>query len=854
MEAQPELVSGEVKHLQRCINDLVSLLALPAIWSGGDPSQLLHTLLDALIRMLSLDLVSVRLTDPVGGATVEVVRLAELQRQRQRPMPSAHEICEALSQSFKNDSQKWPPPLRNLMGEGDVSIVSLPLGLQGELGVIVAAAERTDFPRQTETLLLSVAANQASIGLQEAWFRSQQKRIADELDQRVAQRTAELAAANSELQLQVGLLQHLPVSAWTLKPDGTPDFVNQVWLEYSGQTLDFVRSHPEAWMTAIHPEDRETASRSFWDGVRSGQGFAMETRTRRARDGTYRWHLNQAVVLRDAAGKVLKFVGATTDIDDQKRAQEKLRGSEARKTAILESALDCILTIDQEGCITEFNPAAEYTFGYHRDEVLGMPLSNVVIPLSLREKHRQGFARYLATGEAQMLGKRIETTAVRADGSEFPVELAITRIPLEGPPSFTGYLRDITERKRAEEKLRRSESFLAEAQRLNLTGSFSWFLDTDEITFSEELHRIFNFERGTPLTPERISGRVHPEDIPLLSAKIEEARLGGGEQDYEIRLRMPDDSVKYLHTISHRTRDGAGRLEIIGAVQDMSERRSSEEALSKARSELSHVARVTSLGVLTASVAHEVNQPLSGIVTNASTCLRMLAADPPNVDGARETARRTIRDGNRASEVISRLRSLYGKKDPMIESVDLNEATREVLALSLSELQRNRVIVLQELADGLPLVAGDRVQLQQVILNLIRNASDAMSAVDDRPRQLLIRTEADEDDHVHLTVKDVGVGFAPQAADRLFESFYTTKNEGMGIGLSVSRSIIESHHGRLWARLNNGPGATFAFFIPRSTDRSSDQSSDQSSHQRFDDATGADDNPEIPTPDVTDAA
>jgi PAS domain S-box-containing protein len=854
MEAQPELVSGEVKHLQRCINDLVSLLALPAIWSGGDPSQLLHTLLDALIRMLSLDLVSVRLTDPVGGATVEVVRLAEPQRQRQRPMPSAHEICEALSQSFKNDSQKWPPPLRNLMGEGDVSIVSLPLGLQGELGVIVAAAERTDFPRQTETLLLSVAANQASIGLQEAWFRSQQKRIADELDQRVAQRTAELAAANSELQLQVGLLQHLPVSAWTLKPDGTPDFVNQVWLEYSGQTLDFVRSHPEAWMTAIHPEDRETASRSFWDGVRSGQGFAMETRTRRARDGTYRWHLNQAVVLRDAAGKVLKFVGATTDIDDQKRAQEKLRGSEARKTAILESALDCILTIDQEGCITEFNPAAEYTFGYHRDEVLGMPLSNVVIPLSLREKHRQGFARYLATGEAQMLGKRIETTAVRADGSEFPVELAITRIPLEGPPSFTGYLRDITERKRAEEKLRRSESFLAEAQRLNLTGSFSWFLDTDEITFSEELHRIFNFERGTPLTPERISGRVHPEDIPLLSAKIEEARLGGGEQDYEIRLRMPDDSVKYLHTISHRTRDGAGRLEIIGAVQDMTERRSSEEALSKARSELSHVARVTSLGVLTASVAHEVNQPLSGIVTNASTCLRMLAADPPNVDGARETARRTIRDGNRASEVISRLRSLYGKKDPMIESVDLNEATREVLALSLSELQRNRVIVLQELANGLPLVAGDRVQLQQVILNLIRNASDAMSAVDDRPRQLLIRTEADEDDHVHLTVKDVGVGFAPQAADRLFESFYTTKNEGMGIGLSVSRSIIESHHGRLWARLNNGPGATFAFFIPRSTDRSSDQSPDQSSHQRSDDATGADDNPEIPTPDVTDAA
>jgi C4-dicarboxylate-specific signal transduction histidine kinase len=208
------------------------------------------------------------------------------------------------------------------------------------------------------------------------------------------------------------------------------------------------------------------------------------------------------------------------------------------------------------------------------------------------------------------------------------------------------------------------------------------------------------------------------------------------------------------------------------------------------------------------------------------------------VDGARETARRTIRDGNRASEVITRLRALYGKKDPTTESVDLNEATREVLALSLSELQRSRVVLRLELADDLPLVTGDRVQLQQVILNLIRNASDAMSAVDDRPRQLLIRTERDEDNRVRLTVQDAGGGFDPQAADRLFESFYTTKNDGMGIGLSVSRSIIESHQGRLWATLNNGPGAAFSFAVPR----------------RSEGATGADSVRDIRTPDVTDAA
>ena len=265
------------------------------------------------------------------------------------------------------------------------------------------------------------------------------------------------------------------------------------------------------------------------------------------------------------------------------------------------------------------------------------------------------------------------------------------------------------------------------------------------------------------------------------------------------------------------SRDENGQLEYIAAVQDVTARRLSEEAVDKARSELAHIARVMSLGALTASIAHEVNQPLSGIITNASTCLRMLAADPPNVDGARETAQRTIRDGHRAADVITRLRALFGKKDITFEAVDLNEATREVIALSLSDLQRNRVILRSQLADDLPLVAGDRVQLQQVILNLVRNASDAMSTVDDRPRHLVIKTEPDEGDQVRLSVQDAGVGFDPQAMKRLFEAFYTTKNEGMGIGLSVSRSIIESHHGRLWATPNDGPGATFSFSIPRET-------------------------------------
>jgi signal transduction histidine kinase len=256
------------------------------------------------------------------------------------------------------------------------------------------------------------------------------------------------------------------------------------------------------------------------------------------------------------------------------------------------------------------------------------------------------------------------------------------------------------------------------------------------------------------------------------------------------------------------------------AAIGLQDARRSEDALNKLRAELAHVARVTTLGALTASIAHEVNQPLSGIITNTSTCLRMLAADPPNIDGARETARRAIRDGNRAADVIARLRKLFRKQGSGTELVDLNEAAREVLALSFSELQRQEVSVRAEFLDSLPAVCGDRVQLQQVILNLLLNASEAMCGVNERARQLKIWTRYDDND-VHLSVQDTGVGVDAQRVDRLFEPFYTSKPDGMGMGLSVSRSIIESHHGRLWAAPNDGPGSTFAFSIPRAEERDS---------------------------------
>jgi C4-dicarboxylate-specific signal transduction histidine kinase len=288
----------------------------------------------------------------------------------------------------------------------------------------------------------------------------------------------------------------------------------------------------------------------------------------------------------------------------------------------------------------------------------------------------------------------------------------------------------------------------------------------------------------------------------------------GLDSEFVQRLLMSDRSVKYLHIVARSTSDWDGRPAYLGAIQDVTERRLAEEALNKVRSELAHASRAMSLGVLTASIAHEVNQPLAGIVTNASTCLRMLADGSPNLDGARTTAQRTLRDARRAADVLQRLRLMFARKESVTELVDLNEAAREVLALSSSEFRDRGVVVEINLAVDLPPVIGDRVQLQQVILNLVLNAADAMTEMSDGPRNLLISTIREDGPEVRLSVCDTGPGIDPATAGKLFQAFYTTKSKGMGVGLSISRSIIESCGGRIWGAPNSGPGATFSFTVP----------------------------------------
>lgn len=666
-------------------------------------------------------------------------------------------------------------------------------------------------------------------------------------------RRAEEARRESERSFKL-TIDTIPALAWSARTDGSAEFLSQHYLDYVGLSAE--QAEDLGWTVAVHPDDLNGLAATWQAIMASGKQGEAEARLRRF-DGEYRWFLFRASPLRDPSGTIVKWYGTNTDIDDRKRAETNL----AREKRLLEmiasggllrdvlSELCTMVEAAASGCYCDFHPIdwsgpiIEYSVApslpaSYTDPIAGLSLNGDALPCAIAARQKtqvvvEDIDRWhdapVRTHVLKHGLRSVWSTPIYAKDGRVLATLCLYQCqPASPSPQHQSVIAHAThlasiaiERLRTEAALRRSETLLAEGQRLSSTGSFSWRVDTDEFVFSEELCRIFDFDPSSPISLEKIRSRVHPEDVPVMFAQVARVRAGQGYVGYEMRLRMPDDRIKYLRTFGRVVGHQDGRLECLAAVQDVTERRLADEALSNARSDLAHVTRVTSLGALTASIAHEVNQPLSGIITNASTCLRVLSADPPTIDIAQEIARRIIRDGNRAADVIARLRNLFSKREASIDPVDLNEAAREVITLYRSDLQRSRVVVQTELADALPLVGGDRVQLQQVIMNLMRNGVDAMISVNDRPRRLLIKTQQDDGGHVRLTVQDTGIGFGGDATERLFEAFYTTKSDGMGIGLSVSRSIIDCHRGRLWAASNDGPGVAFSFSIPEySTDES----------------------------------
>ena len=832
---------AEVQSLRRSMNDLLSVLALRAMWTGGEDTETVQTLAEALRGMLALDLVYVGVDATNDGPAIEAsLAMPDMQLSTK---PSV--VGKQLRGLLGSEHHEWPPIAHVHLGAKDVTLAVVRLGLGRGLGVIVAAAGRADFPSAQEKLLLNVSANQAAVALHEARLRDEQRRIAEH---EVSKRHRVEEALRQSAFDAGAAIDGIPGLVAVLSPDGAVESLNRQILDYFGLPIDEVRN----WGTngIIHPEDTARVVDVFARAMAAGIPYQDEQRLR-GYDGVYRWFASRGVPVHDAGGRVARWYILLTDIEDRKRAETLLAGEKqllemiaaGRSLPEVLGALCKVVEGAAADCYCDFHaidwsgPSIAYAVApslppSYTDPIAGTPLRAEVVPCGIA-----------ATENVQVISEDFDidprwctapvrnhvldhglrsvwSTPIRSKEGGVLGTLCIYHRHTATPSTHhqdiiaraTHIASIAIERLQAADELRRSQASLEDAQHISHTGSFSWFVKADTHAYSEQLRRIFEFEDGVEVTSARIAERVHPDDIPMLNQKRATVIEGGENPEYELRLIMPDGRVKHVRVFGRTINRTDGRMEVIGAIQDVTARRQAEDALNKVRSDLAHVTRVMSLGTLAASIAHEVNQPLSGIITNANTCLRMLAADPPNVDGALDTARRTIRDGNRASEVIARLRALFRRTEFAAEQVDLHEAAREVIALSHQELRRHRVTVQTEFGEAVPPVTGDRVQLQQVILNLLLNAVDSLKATDGRDRRIVVKTAVRDD--VEVSVRDNGVGLEPDRAAKVFDAFYTTKPEGMGIGLSVSQSIIERHGGRLRTEPNEDGGATFAFSLP----------------------------------------
>ncbi len=775
------------------------------------------------------------------------------------------------------------------------------------------------------------------------------QRLNQDLEQRVAERTLQLEAVNQALRNEIAereraedavrrseerlrlVIDTTPAMLHSARPDGYVDYFNKRWLEYVGVSLEDISGW--GWTNVIHPGDVERVVGKWRSSVATGQPFEAEARLRRA-DGEYRLMLLRKVPLRDEAGSIVKWYGSATDIEDRKRAEEELKTSEERHRVIVEAASDAVISMDERGGILLANPATARIFGYDPAELIGKPLT-VLMPEYIRKLHEAGFKRYLATGERHLNWHGTELTALRKNGQEFPVEVSFAEMTSSGHRMFTGFIRDISEKKRAEEELRKQKEVfqkifenipvliafrdaggrialvnpewertmgwkLKEIREQNVDALAEFFPDlhyrqvirdliaastgewTDLKVRVKDGHVIdvtatfVHLSDGSTLfigrdTTERkraeavlresearfrlvadsapvmiwmsgtdklctyfnkpwldFTGRsidqelgngwaegVHPEDLQKCLTTYIQAFDRREAFRMEYRLRRHDGEFRWVSDIGvPRFSPDGSFAGYIGSCIDVTEQRRAQEQLHQAQADLARVTRIAAMGELAAAIAHEVNQPLGAVVTNASASLRWLAGQPPDLEEARDATERTVREANRASDVIRRIRALLQKGPPQMERLDLNAVIREVLTLAGNEILRGRVTIQTDLAPDVPIVLGDRVQLQQVLLNLILNGIDAMSTMANRPRDLLIKS-VNHPEGVLIEVQDSGVGVDPEQADRIFEPFFTTKPQGIGMGLSIGRSIIEAHGGRLWFTRGSPHGVVFQFTVPR---------------------------------------
>jgi PAS domain S-box-containing protein len=646
--------------------------------------------------------------------------------------------------------------------------------------------------------------------------------------------------------MEVGLgwvVNALPALVWTTQADGRSDFVNRYWCEYTGLGADVALEH--GWQRAIHPDDL-TSFLDAWSVIQhSGVAKEIDVRLRRF-DGEYRWFVFRPAFIEDVSGR-RRWCWLGLNADEGASLDGRLR----RFFDMLPWQAGFL----NAAGVSEFSNLQALRDFNMTQEGLARPRRSGVIHVDDFEDNDSALTALLTTGKMLDLQIRMlypDGTYRWTRARAVPVRDAQGNIV-----RFVTFQIDVDDLKRAEDLLAAEVKLLERVARGEPPSQVLEALSrhVDELCSGCFCNILLvapdnkHFEVGAgPSLPGTFNDLLNQRIIdrggydPYSLAFIANAPIITRDLASDSRWERSDwpammKSYGYASCWSLPIMSGSGGASGIIAIhrrepvnpttqqQDLIDRFAkiagiaidrarADEALNQARLELTHVARLATLSAMTASITHEVSQPISGILTNANTGARMLAADPPNVAGAAETIRRTIRDANRATEVIRRLRAMFAKRAPTMELVNLNDAAREVIAMSSAELRRSRSVLQTDFAELLPAISGDRVQLQQVILNLLLNAADAMAGIEDRPRTLRVQTEIEGGDSVKLLIRDSGVGIDPHGIEKLFEAFHTTKAHGLGIGLAISRSIIESHKGQLWAMANDGPGATFGFSIP----------------------------------------
>lgn len=572
----------------------------------------------------------------------------------------------------------------------------------------------------------------------------------------------------------------------------------------------------------VHPEDRESlyggVDEDLVAGVRPDAEFRIvlpggEVRTVHALTSK-RWSSMPGDSKRDALGRPYKLFGTVQDVTDRKRAEEALRQTQAHFREGQRLAHMGSWTSDGSRC----QWSEELFEIYGLEPRNGVPTTEQFLAIQ-HAQDRGSMAEAIKLMLEQKRGCDLTTRIVRADG-----ELRYVRcvgIPLVEQGEFKGFLGvgiDVTEHELLTRELRREQAYLNEAQSLTHTGSWVWQVaGRDALHLSDEWYRIYGFDpaEGMPAWEQRLQ-RIHPEDRDTWAGTLEQAIRDKSDYEVEFRILLNDGTVKWVHTVGHPVLNTSGKLvQFVGSSMDITERKRAEEESERLRqleSDLAHINRVNMMGELATALAHEIKQPISASVTSANACLRWLAHDPPDLERARAAAARIEQEGNRAADIINSLRSFYKTGTPAErQSIDVKDTIREMAALLRTEAARYSVTIGSEFDAGMPHILADRVQLQQVLMNLMLNAIEAMK---DTGGELTIRSQVNPQGHLTVSVSDTGVGLPREGADLIFDPFHTTKPQGTGMGLTITRSIVESYGGRIWATVNPGSGATFHFTVP----------------------------------------